>query len=233
MDHVAARRVAMALAARPQQPDFARGLARFIQTGAITQVLKTQIRVRARSGTSADQPEAARLMEYCISRDADMGPVGENFGRACDQIDRTEAMMKRLQDQARQSTRDPAHAVRGAGRAPVTALAGRDPETCTVSLILDEETASIAIFAVTAHAEEREAHAREVQRYGQGLPEGSYGRGNREAIAAGEGRVAARLRAVERAYQTALERDAGPVPSRPAAVSRSPQGAAGREIELE
>jgi hypothetical protein len=232
MDHVAARRVAMSLAARPQQPDFARGLARFIQTGAITQVLKTQIRVRAR-GTSADQPEAARLMEYCISRATDLGPVGENFGRACDQIDRTEAMMTRLQEQARHSAGDPAHVVRGAGRAPVTALAGRDPVTRTVSLILDEETASIAMFAVAAHAEEREAHAREVQRYGQGLPEGSYGRGNREAIAAGEARVAARLRAVERAYQTAMERDTEPLRSRSAAAPRSHQPAVGREIELE
>ncbi len=43
------------------------------------------------------------------------------------------------------------------------------------------------------------AGIREVERYGQNLPEGSYGRRNRQAIAARETRIAARLRAVERA----------------------------------
>ena len=105
------------------------------------------------------------------------------------------------------------------------ALAGRDRESRSVSLVLDERTASIAIFAVTAHAQEREAHVREVQRYGQSLAEGSYGRRNREAIAAREEGLAARLRAVERAYQAALDRAAAP--------ARCPQTAADKEMELE
>ena len=57
------------------------------------------------------------------------------------------------------------------------------------------------MFAVAAHAGEREAHAREVERSGADWPDGSYGRRNRQAIAARETRVAARLRAVQDAYQ--------------------------------
>jgi len=47
------------------------------------------------------------------------------------------------------------------------------------------------------------------------LPEGSYGRRNRQAIAARDTRVAARLRAVEQAYRAAIERDAGLKPPEP------------------
>ncbi len=90
---------------------------------------------------------------------------------------------------------------------PVIALARHDPGTGTISLILDATTASTAIFALATHAGEREAHLREVERYGQNLPEGSYGRRNRQAIAARETRIAARLRAVEQAYRAAIERD--------------------------
>ena len=86
------------------------------------------------------------------------------------------------------------------GPRPV-ALAGRNPESQTVTLVLDATTASIAIFAIAAHADEREAHIREVERFGQTLPEGSYGRRNRQAIAARETRIATRLRAVEHAYR--------------------------------
>ena len=65
----------------------------------------------------------------------------------------------------------------------------------------------IATFAIAAHADEREAHIREVEQFGQSLPEGSYGRHNRQAIAARETRIAARLRAVEQAYRMAIDRD--------------------------
>ena len=50
-------------------------------------------------------------------------------------------------------------------------LASRNPERQTVTLVLDANTASIAIFAIAAHADEREAHIREVERFGQSLPE--------------------------------------------------------------
>ena len=38
-----------------------------------------------------------------------------------------------------------------------------------VTLVLDATTADIAMFAIAAHADEREAHAREVERYGADL----------------------------------------------------------------
>jgi hypothetical protein len=66
------------------------------------------------------------------------------------------------------------------------------------------------------------------------LPEGSYGRCNRQAIAARETRVAARLRAVEQAYRMAIERDIVFGPPEPTTACRYPEHAAdNREIELE
>ena len=38
------------------------------------------------------------------------------------------------------------------------------PETQTVTFALDATTANIAMFAIAAHADEREAHIREVER---------------------------------------------------------------------
>lgn len=113
----------------------------------------------------------------------------------------------------------------------ILALARRDPETQTVSLVLDATTADIAMFAIAAHADEREAHVREVERFGQNLPEGSYGRRNRQAIAARETRIATRLRAVEQAYRTAIEHDEAFRPPEPTKTRRPPENAADREIE--
>ena len=111
-------------------------------------------------------------------------------------------------------------------------LASRNPERQTVTLVLDANTASIAIFAIAAHADEREAHIREVERFGQSLPEGCYGRRNRQAIASRETRIAARLRAVEHAYRMAFERDTVFKSPESTTARCIPEWAAGREIEL-
>jgi hypothetical protein len=99
-------------------------------------------------------------------------------------------------------------------------------------VVLDS-TAGIAIFAIAAHADEREAHIREVQQFIKTLPEDSYTRRNRQAIAARETRIATRLRAVEQACQTALEPDTALRSPEPARSRRSPEHAADGEIELE
>jgi hypothetical protein len=99
--------------------------------------------------------------------------------------------------------------------------------------VISPITASAAIYASAAHADEREAHIREVKRYGQSLPEGSYGRCNRQAIAARETRIAARRHAVEHAYRMSIERDAAFMPPEPTGTLCSPGHAPDREIELE
>jgi hypothetical protein len=115
----------------------------------------------------------------------------------------------------------------------VLALARRDPEIQTVSFVLDATTTNIAIHAIAAHADERESHVREVERFGQSLPKGLYGRRSRQEIAARETRVTTRLRAVEQASREATEREAAYGPPEGAPAVRSSGREADREVELE
>jgi hypothetical protein len=205
--HVTARRLAIWLDARPQSPVFARSLVQFVHPALSASPSEPSCASTPAREITPNKPQAARLMYYCVARGADTGPVGEDFGAICDQIDRADVMLAGLRERARQGLVSPQSARPEPDGQQVIALARRDPQGCTVSLILDAATANIALFAIAAHADEREAHLREIKRSGQNLPEGSYGRRNRETIAARETRVATRLRAVEHAYRTAIERD--------------------------
>jgi hypothetical protein len=89
------------------------------------------------------------------------------------------------------------------------------------------------MFAIAAHAGEREAHVREVERSSAHWPDGSYGRRNRQAIAARETRVATRLRTVQHAYQAVAGHDTALTPPEPARPVRPPGHAADREIEFD
>lgn len=103
------------------------------------------------------------------------------------------------------------------------ALAHCDPDGQTICLIVDAATASTAIYANTAHADEREVHIREAERFGHNLPEGSYGQRNHQAIAARETRIATCLRAVERALTaspTNATRSARPSRPQPCPLQR-------------
>lgn len=191
------------------------------------------MRLRARSGTYPHHLEAARLLRYNIDRGTQLGRIGENFARACDQFDRADAMLARLHNRAGHDHVVPEHAWPETSGPPILALARRDPETQTVILIMDATTANTAMFAITAQANERGAHIREVERSGQNLPEGSYGRRNRQALAAREARMASRLRAIEQAHRAAIERDAMPTPPDAPRTFRRPEHAHDREIELE
>jgi hypothetical protein len=233
VDHVNARRLAIWLAARPQSPVFAQGLVGFVRTGEISLALKTQLRIHARSGNYPDHKEAARLLTYCVARSASTGPISNDFGTACDQIDRADLMLAELRRQAREGRNLLDETWPDTDGPQVIALARQDPDSQTVCLVLDPTTAGIAMFAIAAYADEREAHVREVERFGNTLPEGSYGRRNRQAIAAREARVAARLRAVERAHRTAIEHDAILGPPEPARSLGSTHRSPDKEIELE
>jgi hypothetical protein len=233
VDDVTARRLAIWLAARPQHPALAKGLVRFTRTGEISQGLKTQLRIHARSGNYPGHHQAARLNRYAASRSARPGPIGENFGAACHQIDRADLMLADLRQRAWEGITPPEPGWPETDGPQTIAAARRDPRSGTITLILDATTASTVIFALAGHADEREAHLREVQQHAQTWPEGSYGRRNRHAIAARETRIATRLRAVQHAYQAATEPDITYQPPEPLEAPHSPAPMPDREIELE
>ncbi len=83
---------------------------------------------------------------------------------------------------------------------PILANVYTDPPRHTVTLLLDDVTANIVLYAVRVLAADSEAHAREVRLVGAAMPPDSYGAANRHAIASRHERIAARLRVLEFNY---------------------------------
>ena len=230
VDHVTARRMSLVLLSESRDRPFMRGLIRFAQDGAITHELKQLLREYARSPEHPHQPQASRLLQYAQARGTNLGPISPDFAALCDQVDRADVMLAELRDWTRDGRRLPGPARPDPGAQQVTAIARRDPGSRTVSLILDDTTANMAIHAIAVNAADREAHLREVARYADKLPDNSFGRLNRQDIAARELRIATRLRAVERAYR-ALDCDLAH--GKPAEITAPLDKAIDRELELE
>jgi hypothetical protein len=191
------------------------------------------LRRHARSPAFEDYLQAGRLLKYCVGRGMDLSPIGPNFGNACDQIDRAEVLLAQYHDRLHQGLQSPEPTWPDTDGPQILALARQDPDSQLVSFVLDATTANIALFAIAAEADEREAHVREVERYGASLPEGSYGKRNRQAIAARETRVATRLRAIDHAYRVAIERNNGSWPPEPLTGVHPAEPEADKEMELE
>ncbi len=203
----------------------------FTQTGAIIPDLRNHLRAHARSAAYPHRSQAAWLLDYCIARGPDTGPLGPDFGAACDQLDRADLMLTELHHRNRHNLKTPEPAWPDTPAPAITALASRNPETGTIAFVLDADTASIAIHAIAAHAADREAHIREVQRYAATLPDHTYGKQNRQHITTRETRIATRLRAIENAYRTATERHNQPI-SPETTTHHPPRRTSDREIEL-
>ena len=167
VDHVTARRLAIWLAARPPGTGLRPRPGPLRQTGAVHPHLKTELRKHARSG-SLPGPAASRQAPEILQQPGHRPrPDRENFAAACDQIDRADVILAQFHDRVRHGRVHPEQAWPETDGPRILALARRDPETQTVSLVLDATTANIALFAIAAHADEREAHIREVERSGQ------------------------------------------------------------------
>ena len=230
IDHVTARRLAIWLLPHSQDdPDFMRGLVYFARTGGVPDSLRQALRRQARSPAHPNRPQAAWLLQYAVARGRDAGRIGDNFGAACDQMDHANAALEDLQRQ-RGHPEPPAGDWRDAIPLKPAALARRDEVTRAVTFILDATVAEAAVHAITADAMTREARIRQARQQAQDLSQGSYGRQNREAIAARETTIADGLRAIERAYRQALE----PAPATEFSyIARPRKTTAEHDLELE
>jgi hypothetical protein len=118
----------------------------------------------ALSGAAAAVSFSARLLQYTAARGGDLAPISPDFAAICDQFDRADAMLYDLRHRTSQGERSPGPAWPDIDGQPIIALARREAGTKTVTFVLDGATANAAIYAIVAHATEREARIREVQR---------------------------------------------------------------------
>jgi hypothetical protein len=230
IDHVTARRLALWLIPRSQQePEFMRGLIYFARTGGVPDSLRQALRRQARSPAHPSRPQAAWLLQYAVARGRDTGRIGDNFGAACDQMDHADAILEDLRRE-RGNPEPTEQDWRDAIPLKPVALARRDEVTRSVTFILDAKVAEAAVQAITAEAMAREARIRQTRQQAADLSQGSYGRRNREDIAARETAIADGLRAIERAYRQALE----PAPATEFSYLTHPRKAAAEhDLELE
>jgi hypothetical protein len=141
IDHITARRIAIWLTAQPQQPAFAQALTGFTRTGAFSRDLVVIQRARARSPNSPNHAQAQLVLKYHASRGPDLGPISHDFGAACDQIDRADAMLIDLKDRTRQGVRPVEQPSTEPGIPAVTAHASQDSGNPTVTITMDAATA--------------------------------------------------------------------------------------------
>jgi hypothetical protein len=208
IDHVTARRLTLWLLPRAQdEPDLMRELIHFARTGGITNNLRVQLRRHARSASPL-RPHAARLLDYAIERGPASGRIGDNFGAICDQIDQADATLEDLRArtiESRKHRNQPVENWQGRLSLEPVAMARRDGATGAVTFILDAAVAETAVNAIRTEAMQRENRVRQIKQESEGLARGSYGRQNRELMIAHESQVVEDLRAVDHAYQAALE----------------------------
>ena len=206
VDHVTARRLAIWLAARPQHPSFAQGLARFINTGAISPTSRTS---SASTPAPPPTPTTPRPPGSCATP-SPAAPTSArsatNFGAACHQLDRSDLMLAELRDRTWHGTS------RRTRPGPADTDGPRDHRPGPPRPRQPDRH----LRPGRRHRQHRHLrHHRPRPRTRsppprnpaprQALPEGSYGRRNRQAIADRETRITTRLRAIEHAYQTAIE----------------------------
>ena len=110
-------------------------------------------------------------------------------------------------------------------------MACYEPDSQTVSQLLDTATANAAIHAISVSAADREARTREIQHYAQSLPETPTAAKTAKPSPPVK-RKTARLRAVEHAYRTAIDHDSPPAPEL-AQVFRPVGRTLDQELELE
>jgi hypothetical protein len=100
--------------------------------------------IHARSGAHTDWPQARRFIQHGATCGAELGLVGENFADTCGQIDDADAMLDGFRGRASASRAHRRQAWPIVDGPRITALTRQDPDTQTVTLVLDVTTAIAA-----------------------------------------------------------------------------------------
>ena len=190
-----------------EEPEFMRGLIRFARTGAITDDLKSQLRTTPAQPSHPSRPHAARLLQYAVARGNDLGPIGDDFGAVCDQIDHADAILDELRERVSKAARTPTSR-RGPAREihpePI-AMARHDPVTrpspssSTPPPPKPPSTPSPSTPSTAKPAPARSGST------GQTSPKAPTAEATARPSPPAKHAIATRLRAIERAYRAALD----------------------------